>query len=56
MSQKEIDKLIQLAHDKINKGVTKEEALQTFISAGILNDQAQFTKPYESLETIIVKK
>jgi hypothetical protein len=56
MSQKEIDKLIELAQDKINKGVSKQEALDTFIGAGILDDNARFTKNYEHLETIIIKE
>lgn len=56
MSQKEIDKLIELAQDKIKKGVSKEEALETFVGAGILNEQAQFTQHYKNLETIIIKK
>jgi hypothetical protein len=56
MSQKEINKLIELAQEKIKNGVSKEEALETFIGAGILDEKAQFTKAYEHLETVIVKK
>lgn len=56
MSQKEINNLIELAQEKIKNGVSKEEALDTFISAGILDKNAQFTKEYENLETIIAKK
>lgn len=56
MSQKEINELIELAENKIKVGVLKEEALSTFIGAGILNENAQFTKPSQHLETIFNKK
>ncbi|MCW3085313.1 MAG: hypothetical protein JWP12_2679 [Bacteroidetes bacterium] len=56
MSQKEIDELIKLAQDQIKNGVTKEEALETFIGAGILNEQGQFTELYKNLDAIITLK
>lgn len=56
MSQKDINNLIELAQEKIRNGVSKEEALKTFMGAGILNEKAQFTQPYANLESIFTKK
>jgi len=53
MSNKELKKLSDIANDKIKTGVTKEEALKSFVAAGIMNDKGQYTKPYAILETVV---
>jgi hypothetical protein len=56
MSQKEIDKLIELAKQALKKGSTKEESLQTLVQAGILTEKGNFTKPYKDLSKIIISE
>lgn len=53
MSNKDIKKLTELAREQLKKGVTREEALNSFVRAGILNKDGQFTKQYENLGRII---
>ncbi len=52
MSNKDIKRLKDLAKKRLKEGVTKERALQTFVSAGILNEQGQFTKAYSTLASV----
>lgn len=54
MSNKEIKQLIDLAKE-LKKNVTKEIALDSFVSAGIMNKKGEFTKPYKSLNEVFVK-
>ena len=49
MNEKDIQFLIELAESKIQSGVTKEEALETFIGAGIMDENADYTAPYKGL-------
>jgi len=49
MSEKDLQKLQDLANDKLEKGVTKAEALRSLINAGILNKKGKFTKQYQTL-------
>jgi len=56
MSQKEIEALIKLAEDKIKHGVSRQEAMETFVDAGILNKEGHFTDNYKTLEAIIELK
>ena len=51
MSEKDIDILIALAQEKLQKGVTREEALYSFTSAGIMDANGKYTAPYKELET-----
>ena len=53
MSQKEINQLTELAQEELKKDVSREEALDTFVQAGILDPNAKFTSPYEHLESYI---
>lgn len=53
MSGKDIKKLTDLAKGKIKRGVTKEEALRSFMGAGILNEKGEFTKPYQRLAAVV---
>jgi hypothetical protein len=55
MSEKDIKKLQDLALEILKKGVTKEEALRTFVGAGILDEKGNFTKLHENLATLISK-
>jgi len=55
MSEKDIKKLTDLAKKRIKEGVTKEEALKTFVMAGILNSKGEFTRPYKHLATAVDK-
>jgi hypothetical protein len=52
ISDKDIELLIELANAKLDKGVSKEEALNSLISAGILNNEGTYTEPYKELEEI----
>jgi hypothetical protein len=52
MSDKDIELLIELANAKLDKGVSKQEALNSLINAGILNNEGTYTEPYKELEEI----
>ena len=49
MSEKDIQLLIELAESKIQSGVTREEALETFVGAGIMDENADYTEAYKDL-------
>ena len=49
MSEKDIQLLIDLAK-KLERDLTKESALESFIAAGILDEFGNYTKPYKELE------
>jgi len=51
MNEKDIQNLIELAESKIREGVSKEEALDSLVGAGILDIEGNFTSNYESLDT-----
>ncbi len=51
MSEKDLQLLIDLAKE-LEKDLTKEEALKSFISAGILDDAGNYTQPYKELGKI----
>ncbi|MEO6669294.1 MAG: hypothetical protein ABIN36_07450 [Ferruginibacter sp.] len=51
MNEKDIQNLIDLAESKIREGVSKEEALESLVGAGILDIEGNFTSNYESLDT-----
>lgn len=52
MSDKDIELLIELANAKLNRGVSEGEALISFVNAGILNHEGNYTEPYKDLEEI----
>ena len=54
MSDKEIKQLTNLAAN-LKKEISKEKALATFVSAGILNKKGDFTTPYNGLKTVVVE-
>lgn len=53
MNDKEIQKIIELAKRLNELRLSKEEALETFVSAGILTKKGNFRKPYAELKSII---
>jgi hypothetical protein len=56
MSDKEIKELTDLAKDRLKRKVSKEEALQTFMMAGILDKNGQFTEHYPHLAAAVAAK
>ena len=53
MSDQDIKRLQDLALGKLKKGFTREEALQSLVNAGILDEKGNFTKPYKNLAAAI---
>jgi hypothetical protein len=53
MSDKDLKKLIDIAKAKLKVTPTKEEALQSFISAGIMNEKGEYTQPYAILSKVV---
>lgn len=49
MSNKDMQRLIDLAKNTLKKGVTKEEAMDRLVSAGILDKDGNYTKHYPNL-------
>lgn len=49
MSEKDLQLLIELAKE-LEKSLTKEEALKSFIAAGILDKAGNYTQRYKELE------
>jgi hypothetical protein len=56
MSEKDIKNLEELARKKLEKGVSKEDALRSLQNAGILNRQGNFTAPYKHLGKAVTSK
>ncbi|MEJ0103561.1 MAG: hypothetical protein WDO19_13860 [Bacteroidota bacterium] len=56
MSEKDIKRLEDLAKNKLQKGVSKEEALRSLQQAGILDKKGDFTSPYKNLARIVTEK
>jgi hypothetical protein len=52
MSEKDLNLLMELAQEKLKKGVSKEEALTSFVAAGILDAHGEYTEPYKELDNI----
>ena len=52
MSDKDLNKLMELAQQKLEENVSVEEALRSFIQAGILDESGELTEPYEDLATV----
>ena len=53
--EKNIELLIDLAKKRLKNPVSKEEALNSFMSAGILNSEGQFTENYPHLSEMELK-
>ena len=55
MSEKDIQKLINLAKKKLKQKHTKKQALASLVSAGIFTEKGNYTKPYQNLARVIKK-
>jgi len=55
MSDQDLKRLSDLAKEKLKAGATKQQALQSFIDAGIMNKKGEYTKPYSILENVVKK-
>ena len=55
MSDQDLKRLSVLAKEQLKAGRTKEQALQSFVSAGIMNEKGEYTKPYAILQTLVKK-
>jgi hypothetical protein len=51
MDEKDIQNLIDLAESKIQENISREEALKSLVSAGILDTDGNFTSNYEALDS-----
>ena len=49
-------RLIDLAKNRLKNPVSKDMALNTFIKAGILDTNANFTKNYPNLSAFLTRK
>jgi hypothetical protein len=51
MSDIDIQNLIQLAQDRLDRPPSVEQILATFVAAGILTQEGELTPPYQALST-----
>jgi hypothetical protein len=49
MSEKDFEKLMELAKKQLHEEVSKEEALRSLVRAGILDEAGNLTAPYADL-------
>lgn len=49
MTDRDIQNLIELFESRIRAGITAEEALKSLVSAGILNENGEYTPPFQQL-------
>jgi hypothetical protein len=49
MSEKDINRLLELAQTQFQEKVSKEEALRSLVRAGILDEAGNLTAPYANL-------
>jgi hypothetical protein len=56
MSDQDLKRLSDLAKNKRKAGRTREQALQSFVSAGIMNEKGEYTEPYAILQTLVKKR
>lgn len=56
MSNKEMQKLIDLANNTRKNNSSKQEAMDRLVSAGILNKKGNYTKNYPALASYSKKK
>lgn len=53
MADKNLKRINDLAEEILKKGVTKEDAMKSLISAGILNKKGEFRAPYQNLAKVV---
>jgi hypothetical protein len=56
MDDKELEMLIALAAEELEKGCTQEEARLSLYEAGILDLNGNFTEPYKHLAILYTRK
>lgn len=56
MSEKEIKQLKDLAKERLKKQVSRDQALHTFVMAGILDNKGRFTDNYPHLAAAVSLK
>ena len=56
MSEKDIKRLTDIAKQRLKKPVSRDDVLHTFIMAGILDNNGQFTDNYPYLAEAIATK
>lgn len=52
MSDKDLKRLSDIAKEELKAMPTREQALQSFVSAGIMKENGELTAPYAILKTI----
>ncbi|MBC9913805.1 hypothetical protein [Chitinophaga varians] len=55
MSDAEFNALMELAEEQLREDVTPEEALRSFVGAGILDWDGNFREPYTELEGVFAE-
>ena len=55
MSEKDIKKLVDLAKEKLKENRTEAEARASLVSAGIMTESGNYTKPYQNLPRLVKK-
>lgn len=56
MSEKEIKRLTDLAKERLKKQVSRDDALHTFVMAGILDNKGRFTDNFPHLAATVAVK
>ena len=56
MSDKDYQRLMDLADQQLKKRVTREEAIRSLYNAGILDMDGNFTEMYKDLATLFPDK
>lgn len=55
ISEKDVQRKIDYFREKLKRGQTKEEALQSLQRAGILDENGKHTEPYKHLGALVEK-
>jgi hypothetical protein len=55
MSEKDIKTLVDLAKKQLKENRTKAQALSLLVSAGIMTENGNYTKPYQNLSRLVKK-
>lgn len=55
MSEQDIQRLTDLAKKKLSEKRTRKQALASLVSAGIMTEKGNYTKPYQHLAKVTKK-
>ena len=55
MGEQDIQRLMDLAKKKLTEKRTKKQALASLVSAGIMTEKGNYTKPYQHLAKVVKK-